>query len=128
MRDRRQEIEARGATLVVVGTGTPAQAARFAAERAPDVRVLVDPDRAAYQALGLRRGGWSVVNPSSLRNAWRALRSGHGQGTVQGDPWQQGGVFVVDREGAVRYAYASEAAGDHPPLDAVVAAIPRPTG
>ena len=54
----------------------------------------------------------------------RALRGGFRQKGVQGDPWQLGGVFVVAPGGVIRFAYASSAAGDHPPVGAILAALP----
>src|SRR5690606_34517699 len=124
LRGRLSELHARGAELAVVGNGTPAQAARFVRERAPDVTVLVDPGLKAYEAAGLKRSVGALLRPSVLGNAWRALRAGHGQGLTQGDPWQQGGVLVVGQGGDLRYAYVSQAPGDHPPLEDVLAALP----
>jgi hypothetical protein len=55
----------------------------------------------------------------------RATKAGFRQGKTQGDPWQQGGVLVVRRGGALEWGYASATAGDHPPLDAVFEAATR---
>ena len=41
-------------------------------------------------------------------------------GKTQGKPDQQGGVLVVGADGRVRYGYASEVAGDHPPVEKVL--------
>jgi NAD(P)-dependent dehydrogenase (short-subunit alcohol dehydrogenase family) len=56
-------------------------------------------------------------------NALRALRSGSRQTGVEGDPWQLGGVFVLRPGGELAYRYVSAEAGDHPPLDDVLAAL-----
>jgi hypothetical protein len=45
---------------------------------------------------------------------------------VQGDPWQQGGVFVIDATGRIRYSYVSRYAGDHPDPVPVVDILRRP--
>lgn len=124
VRGHLPELQAKGADLVVIGNGTPAQAARFVRDRAPDLTVLVDPDLAAYRAAGLKRSVGALFRPSVLKSAVRALASGHGQGLTQGDPWQNGGVLVVDRGGALRWAYVSQTPGDHPPIGDVLAALP----
>ena len=43
---------------------------------------------------------------------------------IHKDAMQLGGVYVVGRSGEVLYRYASEAAGDHPPVEAMLAALP----
>ncbi|MCB1054639.1 MAG: AhpC/TSA family protein, partial [Acidobacteria bacterium] len=94
LRDIDPEIQARGAHLAVVGNGSPAQAARFQEERELPFELLTDPDLTAYAAAGLRRDKGSTFRLGVLKNAARALAGGNLQGSVQGDPWQQGGAFV----------------------------------
>ena len=124
MHRERGAIEARGASIAFVGNGGRRFARAFVEELGLDVPVYVDPGLRAYEALGLRRGVVAALaSPSVLAHAARAMRAGFRQKGVQGDPWQLGGVFVVAPGGELRYAYASEAAGDHPPLDAVLATL-----
>ncbi|MDH3214324.1 MAG: SDR family NAD(P)-dependent oxidoreductase, partial [Myxococcales bacterium] len=42
---------------------------------------------------------------------------------VQGDPWQLGGVFVIRPGGDLTYRYVSREAGDHPPVEEILAAL-----
>lgn len=126
MRGALPEIRARGAELVIVGNGRPDQAADFREAEHVENPLLVDPELRAYAAAGLRRDLGSSVNVRVLGNALRALRAGKRQGTVQGDPWQQGGVFVIRPDDRVDFAYVSESAGDHPdPVDVLAALGPR---
>lgn len=136
MRDAFEEIERRGARLVIVGNGN----ARFAQGFREDLEVpgtlLVDPELRAYRAAGLRRGRVEVLSPRLIGNAARAASGGFRQGAVQGDPWQLGGAFVIRPGGEVTLAQASREAGDHVAVvdvlealeaDAPVVRSPAPT-
>jgi NAD(P)-dependent dehydrogenase (short-subunit alcohol dehydrogenase family) len=123
LRDRIDEIHARGAELVVIGNGAPNFAAAFREDFELACPLLVDPELRAYRAAGLRRGRVELLSPRLPRNALRALRSGSRQAGVQGDPWQLGGVFVIRPGGESTYRYVSREAGDHPPVEEVLAAL-----
>lgn len=123
MRGREDEIRARGAELVIVGNGAASFARAFREDYALDGPLLVDPELRAYRAAGLRRGRVEALSPRLARNALRALRTGARQGEVQGDAWQLGGVFVIRPSGDLAYRYVSREAGDHPPVDDVLAAL-----
>ncbi|MHC4421860.1 MAG: SDR family NAD(P)-dependent oxidoreductase, partial [Planctomycetota bacterium] len=88
MRDRIDEIRARGAELVIVGNGAPHFAAAFREDYQLDCPLLVDPELRAYRAAGLRRGRVEALSPAELA-----------------------------------YRYVSGEAGDHPPVDDVLAAL-----
>ena len=119
-----EQIRNRGAELVVVGNGSVEQAKAFAAERELDFPLLTDPGRRAYKKAGLLRNIVSTFNPKFLGAASRALKGGHRQGMVQGDPWQQGGAFVFAPGDEVLFAQVSKAAGDHADPDDLLAALP----
>ncbi len=123
MRTREQELATLGATLLFVGNGSPAQAADFARQYAGPHAVLSDRARATYQAAGLRRSLFATLHWRLLRNAWRALRGGFRQSSVQGDALQQGGVLVVGADDRVLHEAADRAGGDELDLSAVVAAV-----
>ena len=123
MRDRIDDIRARGAELVIVGNGAAHFAAAFRDELGLDCPLLVDPDLRAYRAAGMRRGRVELLSPRLPLNAVRALGRGFRQRGVQGDPWQLGGVFVIRPDGALAYRHLSREAGDHAPVDDVVAAL-----
>ncbi len=124
MRDVVPRIRARGAELVVVGSGSPEQAAEFQREQQLDFTLLVDPELKAYAAAGLRRGVRTTLRPGVLRSFLRARRGGFRQGKTEGDPWQQGGVFVITPDSEPRYAYVSQEPGDHPPPAEWLAVLP----
>lgn len=117
-------LEAAGARLAFIGSGSAFFAAGFRAEFGVPaaVPVLVDDARVSYAALGFVRGVGSVLRPSVLAAGLRAAAAGNRQTRTAGDPLQQGGVRVVARGGRVVYAQDSAFAGDHPPVEAVIAA------
>lgn len=128
MRRADPELLAAGAEVRFVGTGLPAMAAAFAAEWAGPHPVLSDPTRAVFAAAGMRRSLFATLHWRLFVNAWRAFRSGFRQGKVQGDPWQQGGVLVLDAQGAVRHRQVDRAGGDVLDLEAVLAAVQAVSG
>jgi peroxiredoxin len=121
---RRADFEAAGADVVVIGHGEVKDAATFAASFAPGMRVLTDTTRAAYCAVGMKRGLRTSMSVGVVTRAARAMGQGFRQSRTQGDPLQQGGVVVVGRDGATRYTFISDEAGLHPALDEVLAAVP----
>ena len=120
MRDKMQDIRDRGAELVIVGSGSQYFANAFREDFELDCPVLIDPELLAFRAAGLRRGRLEALSPKLAFNAVRALRSGSRQTSVQGDPWQLGGVFVIRPGGELLYSYLSREAGDHPPVEAIL--------
>lgn len=126
MREHIQQIRARDAELVVVGNGAPHFARSFREDFDLDGPLLVDPDLVAYRAAGLRRGRVELLSPRLPGSALRALASGARQAGVQGDPWQLGGVFVIRPGGELAYRHVSGDAGDHPPVEEILAALDDP--
>jgi dehydrogenase/reductase SDR family protein 12 len=123
LRDEIDHIRARGAELVIVGNGARNFAEAFREDFQLDCPLLIDPELRAFRAAGLRRGRVELLSPRLPGNALRALRAGSRQTEVQGDPWQLGGVFVIQPGGDLAYRYASREAGDHPPVAEILAAL-----
>lgn len=123
LRAHEAELAAAEAKVVFVGTGLPAMAAAFAAEWAGAHPVLSDPSRAVFAAAGMRRSLFATLHWRLFVNAWRAFRRGYRQGKVQGDPWQQGGVLVLDPRGGIVHRQVDRAGGDALDFAAVLAAV-----
>ncbi len=124
MRRAIPEIHARRAELAVVGCGNRHFAQAFREDMELETPLYVDTKRAAYRALGMKRGILRTLNRGTLRNLWRSFRSGSRQRGIQGDPWQQGGVLVVEPSGRIAFRHISDEAGDHPAVEAILAALP----
>jgi hypothetical protein len=119
----RERIRRAGAELAFVGNGTPVFARAFAEDFRLEVPLYVDPSRRTYQALGMARPKvLSFLSPRLIPAVARALRGGFVQGKTRGDALQLGGVLVVARDGQVVFRHLSRDAGDHPPVEDVVAA------
>jgi hypothetical protein len=107
----------------VVGNGSVRSLGTIAEGRELDVQFLTDRDKAAYSALGLVHGMGGFKGLSMVSSGVRAWRRGHRQTRVQGDPLQQGGVFVIPRGGQAIFEHRSVTAGDHADIAAVLTAV-----
>lgn len=116
-------IRARGASLYLVGIGSPFIIQAFREDTGVTAPIFADPTLATYRALGMRRGLATMLSWSMIRNALRARRSGYRNVMIAGDTQQHGGVLVVRPGGVVAYRQISRTAGDHAPVDAIIAAI-----
>ena len=113
--------------IAVIGNGAPHFAQAFVEEFQVSLPLYTDPSLKVYEAMALRRGWRTTFSRKTLSASIDTLKKGFRQGSVQGDATQQGGVFVMRKGGAIVYRYVSEAAGDHPPLDEVLAAAAQAT-
>ena len=112
-----------GSRLIVVGNGKPWFIKGFREKASYDGEVYTDPTLSSFRAMKLRRTLRSTMVLGAVRSAYAAYRQGFRQTGVHGDAWQQGGVFVVAPSGELPFSYASEHAGDHPPVHAIVEAL-----
>ena len=110
----REEFEAAGLKLVMIGQASPRQAAAFRRKTKIDIPVLADEERATYKIAGLKRGSTSqLVGPRSvLAGIKHTAQSGQVQGRVIGDVAQLGGAMVVGQGGEVLLQRRSKNAGD----------------
>ncbi len=127
----RDDFDAAGVNLVMIGQGTPEMAASFRRAQGVDVTVLVDPDRRIYAMVGAKLGTLGeLVGPRQILATLRATvssRIGQGsvavhQGRIIGHAAQLGGVLVVAPDGSLRYVHLSEHSSDYPPAREVLAA------
>jgi len=123
LRGKLPQIEAKGAQLIFVGNGSVKFAARFQEDKVPGIPVYTDPSLSTFSAAGLKRGIGATLSLGSLLAGARSTLRGHRQTSVQGDPWQQGGVIVVARGGEVVYRRPNQHAGERPDLAAALAAL-----
>jgi peroxiredoxin len=125
LRDALPEIRRRGAELIIVGNGQPQHATDFRDAEHVESPLYVDPELRAYAAAGLKRGLRSSLSPGVILRGLRAFREGKRQGATMGEPWQQGGVFIIRPGNRVDFSYISEEAGDHPSVEAIISALDK---
>lgn len=113
-------LEQLGVRLVVIGNGSASFIGGFREKTGFDGELYTDPKRQTFRALDLVRGVRSTVGVRVAAKAIKTYRQGFRQTATRGDPWQQGGVFVVARGGEPVYAYRPQFAGDHPPVEEVL--------
>lgn len=121
--ERKSEIEAKGAQLIAIGNGHAHWAQAFIEAEDVDFPVFVDPGKRAYSEFGMQHGRRKVLNHKSAAHSARATSQGFKQTAVRGDPFQNGGVVVVDEDGEIAYIHVEEVAGDLANLDEVLAAL-----
>jgi hypothetical protein len=115
-----------GAELRLVGNGSRHFAQAFQEELEIACPLYVDTKLEAYRALGMKRGLASTLGSlATWKNTARAMKAGFRQSMTRGDAWQLGGVLVVLPGGIVTLRHLSEAAGDHPPVAALLEALPQ---
>src|SRR5579859_5480795 len=106
----RNEFEAAGARLVLIGQATPRQAAHFRRTQNIAAPVLADEQRQSYKAAGAKMAGASeLVGPKVVaKGALATLRTGKLQTRPVGNTAQLGGVLVVRPSGEVAWSHMSE--------------------
>jgi hypothetical protein len=87
------------------------------------VTIVTDPSLKVFEGADLERSMLATVGPSAIKAAWRARKAGYRQPGIEGDKLQQGGILLLDRNGAAAYYHRNEHLGDHAsPSDVVAAA------
>jgi hypothetical protein len=121
----REEFEAAGVELAVIGQGTPRHARAFQDDHGLEgLRLLVDPERKTYAAAGAKMGG--VTDLFGPTVALRGLKAVAGERVIQGrtigHPAQLGGVLVIAPGGEIVWSHLARDAGDNPPNSDVLEA------
>ena len=130
MRPLVPELVRDGVAVVFIGNGAPHFAQAFDEEfglTKAGAEVVTDPTRAVYRAAGLTRSLWATLRPRVFAAGLAMKRRGHRGVSLQGDPWQQGGVLVLDRKGNVIYRHVDRWLGDSAAQDDVRESAPKAT-
>jgi hypothetical protein len=127
LRGVKSQVQKHG-NLAIVGNGTLAHARDFEKTQGKGLRSLVDSKKQTYRALGFRHGIRSTVGPASMARGLDAMSRGFRQVNTQGDPFQQGGTLVVAAGGRPVLFQRARFAGDHAPLEELLAAVRMAAG
>jgi len=79
--------------------------------------VLIDRDRAVYNAYGLERSWWRSRNLKTRWYYFTAMLRGEKTGDSHGDDLDQlGGDFIIGKDGKFKLIYPSHDPTDRPPV------------
>jgi peroxiredoxin len=119
------EFKATGAKLVLIGQGTPRQAADFRRRQGIHLPVLADEDLVSYNAAGAKVGGArELFSPKVVaKGALASVREKTLQTRTQGSPTLLGGTLVIRPEGAITWSHMSTDAGDNASPEQILAAV-----
>jgi len=122
--EAHEEFRKAGAEVVAVFQYRADPTYNFCRKREVPFDCLGDPEREAYHAVGLERGGArEYVGPQLAKGFLRAARHGGLPGVPKGDVAQRPGTFVVSPEGIVLYAHYHRDSADNPPIGDLLAAV-----
>jgi hypothetical protein len=125
LRAQEAQFRAKSAALAAIGLGDRNYARLFREEAGITFPLLVDEERKAYRAAGLKSANLLHLFRSDNATArQRARAGGHRQHRTGKNPFQLGGSFVFGPGNVDRYAHISQTFGDSAPLDVLLAALP----
>ena len=119
----REEIEATGAVLHLIGNGNPSFIEGFREQTGYTGSIFTDPSRKTYDACGLLRSVAGTIHPRSIGKGLKALSQGRVSGRVRGDTWQLGGAVVVSPAGEVLFTYQARESSDNVEPQALLEAL-----
>ncbi|HEY2436441.1 MAG TPA: AhpC/TSA family protein [Solirubrobacteraceae bacterium] len=121
----REQFEAAGGRVVLIGQLTPRHAAHFRRRQAIELPVLADERRESYRAAGAKMAtmgellGPGVVAKGILTSA----RTGRLQTRTVGHPAQLGGAMVIAPGGRILWSHMSDDAGDNAEPEEILAVL-----
>ncbi len=102
---------------MLIGQGDVPSTRAFCRQHDVPFPCLADPERKAYAAYGLH--GATLAQLFGPRVWWRgfsAVVRGYSAGNPVGDIRQMPGVFLVDRQGIIRFIHRYRDIADNPPV------------
>jgi peroxiredoxin len=120
----RKQFDEAGVNLVLIGQGTPRQAAEFRRRQGIQLPVLADHDRVSYKAAGTKVGGVTdLFSPQTVAKGIVATaRTKRTQTRTIGHPSQLGGTLVIAPDGRVVWSHLAHDASDNAPPDEILEA------
>ncbi len=125
MGQHQQDLENAGLQILAVGLGEPKHAVRYCEKLVPGVECLTREETEVHRAYGIERMGLKDIGSGLdlLKAGSRAAAAGHKQGQATGDTAMKPATFIVDGDGIIRYKHYSTHPGDHPAIEALIAAV-----
>lgn len=114
MREHEAAFRQKGARLAAIGLGDRTYARLFRQETGIGFPLLIDEQRQAYRAAGLRSANLlHLLRRDNFRARQRAQAAGHRQHKLGPNPFQLGGSFVFAPGDLDRFAHLSRTFGDN---------------
>ena len=124
MGEAHEEVRALGGDIVAVFQYRAEPTFHFCRKRGVPFDCLGDPDRDAYRAVGLERGGpLEYIGPRAALGWARAAAHGTFGGIPKGDVSQRPGTFVIAPDGTVAFAHYNRNSADNPKTEDVIEAV-----
>jgi hypothetical protein len=124
LREHEQAFREQGANLAAIGLGDANYARLFREETGITFPLLIDDQRQAYHAAGLRSANLLHMLRSENKTARdRARAAGHRQHKLGENPFQLGGSFVFAPGNIDRYIHVSHTFGDNALVEDLLAAM-----
>jgi alkyl-hydroperoxide reductase/thiol specific antioxidant family protein len=124
LRAHEPEFRAKGARLAAIGLGDRNYALLFREEAGITFPLLLDEERQAYRAVGLKSANLlHLLRSDNAQARKRAKAAGHRQLRLGRNPFQLGGSFVFAPGNVDRFVHISQTFGDNAPLQALLAAL-----
>jgi methylphosphotriester-DNA--protein-cysteine methyltransferase len=124
LREQQDAFKKRGAKLAAIGLGDRNYARIFREETGITFPLLIDEQRKAYRAAGLRNANvLHLLRSDNFSARQRAQSAGHSQHRLGQNPFQLGGSFVFGPGNVDRFAHVSRTFGDNASIEALLGAL-----
>jgi len=124
LRDRYDDLHAKGIELVAIGTGDRRYAGAFVRDEKIPYLVLVDDDAKAARAASVKVASWyRLLHPSTWRATYATWKRGHRIHSPGQRVTQLGATFVLGPGNEVRYSHVDADSTDHADIPEVLAAV-----
>jgi hypothetical protein len=124
LREYQDQFGQLGATLAAVGLGDMHYARLFREETGIEFPLLVDAERNAYRAAGMKSANPLHIFRRDNRQARaRAKAAGHRQHRLGKDPFQLGASFIFAPGNRDLFAHFSRTFGDHANPEALLSIL-----
>ena len=121
MRQYKDQFDAAGARVLLVGMGTVDQTVAFVRQLSVPFPMAGDPQRKVYKAFALKRlSPLGFLSPALAVKGLAVMSKGHALGIPQGDIRQLAGVFIIDRRGVIVFRHEARDPSDHPEPSALI--------
>jgi len=121
LRREQNGLQTAGIDVVLISSGSAAQAESFRREFEVPFPIVSDPGCVLFKKYGLRdMERRDYYSPFMVLKVVKVLVEGYGYKAGQGSSSQLGGVFIIDTGGKVKFAHIADNAADHPSAKVII--------